>query len=77
MCGRFVRHSSLRLIEQTFNVDAADIQSASSYNIAPTQKILAVVGGDSRRLAELHWGLVDRANLYRRMKRLGIREGDG
>ena len=58
MCGRFVRHSSLRLIEQTFNVDAAEIQPASSYNIAPSQKVLAVVGGDSRSLTELHWGLV-------------------
>ncbi len=58
MCGRFVRHSSLRLIEQTFNVDASGFQSAPSYNIAPGQRVLAVVGGDHRRLAELHWGLV-------------------
>ena len=58
MCGRFVRHSSLRLIEQTFNVDAAGIQTAPSYNIAPTQKVLAVVGNHKHLLAELHWGLV-------------------
>ena len=70
MCGRFVRHSSLRLIEQTFNVDAAQIQSASSYNIAPSQKVLAVVGGDSRRLTELHWGLVP---FWAKDKRIGNR----
>ena len=58
MCGRFVRHSSLRLIEQTFNVDAAGIQTAPSYNIAPGQRVLAVIGGEHPRLAELHWGLV-------------------
>ena len=58
MCGRFVRHSSLRLIEQTFNVDASGIQPSYSYNVAPTQKVLAVVGSDRHRLAELHWGLV-------------------
>jgi putative SOS response-associated peptidase YedK len=58
MCGRFVRHSSLRLIEQTFNVDAAGIQTAASYNIAPTQSVLAVVGSDNPHLTQLHWGLV-------------------
>lgn len=58
MCGRFVRHSSLRLIEQTFNVDAAGIRLEPSYNIAPTQKVLAVVGNGEHHLAELHWGLV-------------------
>lgn len=58
MCGRFVRHSSLRLIEQTFNVDASGIQSAPSYNIAPSQKVLAVAGNDGPQVTELHWGLV-------------------
>lgn len=58
MCGRFVRHSSLRLIEQTFNVDVSGIQAAASYNITPTQKVLVVVGNDKHHLAELHWGLV-------------------
>ena len=58
MCGRFVRHSSLRLIEQTFTVDAAAVRSASSYNISPSQEVLAVVGNDHHHLTELHWGLV-------------------
>ena len=58
MCGRFVRHSSLRLIEQTFNVDAAEVQAAPSYNISPSQKVLAVMGNSSFFLTELHWGLV-------------------
>lgn len=58
MCGRFVRHSSLRLIEQTFNVDAAGIEAAPSYNIAPTQEVLAIVGNDRPHLSKLHWGLV-------------------
>ncbi len=58
MCGRFVRHSSLRLIEQTFNVDATKFQTTSSYNISPTQKVLAVVHNERVRLTQLHWGLV-------------------
>jgi putative SOS response-associated peptidase YedK len=70
MCGRFVRHSSLRLIEQTFNVDATEIQSASSYNIAPGQQVLAIMGGDDHRLAELHWGLVP---FWAQDKRIGNR----
>ena len=58
MCGRFVRHSSLRLIEQTFNVDTTEIQTAPSYNITPTQEVLAVVDNGRFHLTGLHWGLV-------------------
>jgi putative SOS response-associated peptidase YedK len=58
MCGRFVRHSSLSLIEKTFNIDSVEAEAASSYNIAPTQKVLAVIRNGKRRLTNLHWGLV-------------------
>lgn len=58
MCGRFVRHSSLRLIEETFNVDTVEAQMEASYNIAPTQPVLAVVRNGSNRLKPFHWGLV-------------------
>ena len=58
MCGRFVRHSSLSLIEKTFNIDSVEAEAESSYNIAPTQNVLAVVRNGERRLTNLHWGLV-------------------
>jgi putative SOS response-associated peptidase YedK len=58
MCGRFVRHSSLKLIEQTFNVDTTVTEAKPSYNIAPTQPVLAVIGNGCRRLVALQWGLV-------------------
>ena len=58
MCGRFVRHSSLELIEKTFNVDHPPFEAAHSYNIAPTQAVLAVVRNGRAGLVQLHWGLV-------------------
>jgi putative SOS response-associated peptidase YedK len=58
MCGRFVRHSSLELIEKTFNVDRPAFEATQSYNIAPTQAVLAVVRNGHAGLVQLHWGLV-------------------
>ncbi len=58
MCGRFVRHSSLRLIEKTFNIDSVEAELASSYNVAPSQEILAVINNGANRLGAFHWGLV-------------------
>jgi putative SOS response-associated peptidase YedK len=58
MCGRFVRHSSLELVEKTFNVDRPDFEVTHSYNIAPTQAVLAVVRNGHAGLVQLYWGLV-------------------
>ena len=58
MCGRFVRHSSLSLIEKTFNIDSVEAELASSYNVAPSQQILAVINNGANRLVTFHWGLV-------------------
>lgn len=59
MCGRFVRHSSLDLIERTFSVDRVEPDAdGPRYNIAPSQGVWAVVKDDGRRLVRLRWGLV-------------------
>jgi putative SOS response-associated peptidase YedK len=58
MCGRFVRHSSLELVEKTFNVDRPAFEVTHSYNIAPTQAVLAVIRNGHAGLVQLHWGLV-------------------
>jgi len=59
MCGRFVRHSSLDLIENTFAVDDVEIDAVEArYNIAPSQPVLAVIRDQGKRLVQLHWGLV-------------------
>jgi len=48
----------LSLIEKTFNIDSLEAEAAPSYNIAPTQNVLAVIRNGKRRLTNLHWGLV-------------------
>ena len=59
MCGRFVRHSSLDLIEKTFDVDASTSKSLEpSFNIAPSKAVWAVFHERERKLDTFHWGLV-------------------
>jgi putative SOS response-associated peptidase YedK len=58
MCGRFVSHSSLSLIEKTFNIDAVVGEVRPNYNVAPTQEVLVVVRNQQTRLDRFHWGLV-------------------
>lgn len=62
MCGRFVQFSSLRTLEAHFPIDsiAADVNASyrASYNVAPTQEVLAIIHQDGRRLEKLRWGLV-------------------
>ena len=58
MCGRFVRHSSMDLIEKTFNVDATGIDAVPNYNVAPTQLVLGLTDDQDNRLQQFHWGLV-------------------
>jgi putative SOS response-associated peptidase YedK len=42
-----------------FPIDVAEIQIAASYNVAPSQEILAIVRHDQQNyLEKLHWGLV-------------------
>jgi len=58
MCGRFVQFSSLRTLEAHFSIDSIAGDVIASYNVAPTQEILAIIHQDGRRLDKLHWGLV-------------------
>jgi putative SOS response-associated peptidase YedK len=58
MCGRFVQFSSLRTLETYFPIDSIAGDVVASYNVAPTQKVLAIIHQNGRRLEELHWGLV-------------------
>ena len=58
MCGRFVSHSSLSLIEKTFNVDSVAAELKPNYNIAPTQTVPVIVRNHQTRLDMFHWGLV-------------------
>jgi putative SOS response-associated peptidase YedK len=58
MCGRFVQFSSLRTLESYFQIDSIAADVVASYNIAPTQEILAIIHHHGHRLEKLHWGLV-------------------
>ncbi|UCG08854.1 MAG: SOS response-associated peptidase [Desulfobacterales bacterium] len=58
MCGRFVQFSSLRILEKYFNIQTAPDNIVPSYNIAPTQQVLAIVKSDDYQLQKFYWGLV-------------------
>jgi len=60
MCGRFARGAEIASIQATFAVDVVKAELAPSYNIAPTQEVLAVVQSakGTRGLVALKWGLI-------------------
>lgn len=59
MCGRFVGFRKLEELIKHFPIDVADVDVRPSYNVAPTQEILAVTRHDAQNhLEKLHWGLV-------------------
>ena len=59
MCGRFVQNSPLQIIQQIFNTGKVLFEVIPNYNVAPTQKILAIINRDNEnKLEKLHWGLV-------------------
>lgn len=58
MCGRFVQFSSIRTLENYFNIQTAPDEIVPSYNIAPTQKIPVIVKKEGYRLQKMYWGLV-------------------
>jgi putative SOS response-associated peptidase YedK len=59
MCGRYTLASPTERLAEEFGVDAASIELAPNYNVAPTQQVAAVVDeGGQRRLEVLRWGLI-------------------
>jgi putative SOS response-associated peptidase YedK len=59
MCGRFVGFRKLEELEKYFPIDRCDAKVTASYNVAPSQEILAIVRRDQENILDLfHWGLV-------------------
>ena len=59
MCGRYTLASPTERLAEEFGVDAASIELAPNYNVAPTQQVAAVLDeGGQRRLEVLRWGLI-------------------
>lgn len=58
MCGRFTLTAELGRLEARFAFRAGDLHYSPSYNLAPGQPVLAVIGDDHNRAGYLRWGLV-------------------
>jgi len=54
MCGRFVQNSPIETLQQNFNIRTTASDIIPNYNVAPTQKILAIIKHDNEnKLAEM------------------------
>ena len=58
MCGRYSLIADLGELARRFEFDGDWLALESAYNIAPTQDVLTVVGGETRRGGFMRWGLV-------------------
>jgi len=59
MCGRFVGYRRKEELLDLFPIDQCDVEVTASYNIAPSQEILAIARHDGQNhLKHFHWGLV-------------------
>ena len=58
MCGRYNLISNLAVLGERFEFDATQLTLESAHNVAPTQDVLTVVGGESRRAGFMRWGLI-------------------
>ena len=58
MCGRYSITASLEELAQRFDFGCDRDDFRPRYNVAPTQQVLTVVGGDTRRAGFMRWGLI-------------------
>ncbi len=59
MCGKYTLAAEVNDLVEQFQIDEYPSDLASSYNIAPTQEVAAVlVEDEKRRLKMLRWGLI-------------------
>ena len=59
MCGRFVGFRNVEQLKQYFPIDAVKCEVTENYNVAPSQKVLAIARIDGTNvLDQYHWGLV-------------------
>ena len=60
MCGRFSLIADIGELARRFEFDGDWLAFESSYNVAPTQEVLTVVGRETRRAGYMLWGLIPR-----------------
>ena len=58
MCGRFSLTADLGELARRFEFDGNLLDLESNYNVAPTQNVLTVIGGENRRGGFMRWGLI-------------------
>ena len=58
MCGRFSLTADLRELAGRFEFDGNLLDLEPNFNVAPTQNVLTVIGGDNRRSGFMRWGLI-------------------
>ena len=58
MCGRYSLIADLGELARRFEFDGDWLAFESAYNVAPTQDVLTVVGGETRRAGFMRWGLI-------------------
>jgi len=60
MCGRYALYSDINQIKSHFPIDrVALVEATPSYNVAPTQEVLAVIRQEGLNILDkMHWGLV-------------------
>ena len=58
MCGRYSLIADLGELARRFEFDGDWPNFEPAYNVAPTQDVLAVVGGEPRRGGYMRWGLI-------------------
>ncbi len=59
MCGRYALYSSIEQLRNHLPIDLAEAEITPSYNVAPTQKVPAIIRREeSNVLDKIHWGLV-------------------
>ncbi len=58
MCGRYSLIADLGDLAKRFEFDGDWLTFDAKYNVAPTQEVLTVVGGDERRAGFMRWGLI-------------------
>ena len=58
MCGRYSLTADLGELARGFEFDGSWDTFERRYNIAPTQDVLTVVGGETRRGGFMRWGLI-------------------
>ena len=58
MCGRYVLLQQIKYLQEYYKADSEVSEFRPSYNVAPTQLMPVVVGGNSHYISRMKWGLV-------------------